>query len=109
MPMVAGIVSFGTHVYVHELEETTFSRVNVFRGSGDYSTSLVAAQLGLRSVSRHSHSEVPGASRYIVSLDKAEYQIEAALEALQVRFVAPELGSALVMENAAYNAWLILG
>jgi hypothetical protein len=82
----AGLVSFGTHVHVHELQEAPLSKVYVFRGTSDYSPNVVAAQLGFRAMARQQTAQATGmlATKFLVSLEQAEYQIESALESLQV-------------------------
>lgn len=45
---LVGIISFGTHVEVHELSATEISRSYVFNGKKEYTTSKVADMLGLR-------------------------------------------------------------
>ena len=45
---LVGIISFGTHVEVHELSQTDISRSYVFNGTKVYPTSKVADMLGLR-------------------------------------------------------------
>ena len=45
---LVGIISFGTHVEVHELSTTEISRSYVFNGKKEYTTSKVADMLGLR-------------------------------------------------------------
>ena len=81
-----GLISFGTHVHVHELQESALSRVFVFRGSMEYTSQTVATQLGLHTLSRQKakNGSLLSATKFLVSLDEAEYQIEAALESLQV-------------------------
>jgi protein transport protein SEC23 len=82
-----GLISFGTHVHVHELKEAPLSKVYVFRGTGDYSANAVAAQLGFRAMVRQQSNHLNGvlANKFLVSLEQAEYQVEAALDSLQVR------------------------
>ena len=45
---LVGIVSFGTHVEVHELSASEISRSYVFNGKKEYPTSKVADMLSLR-------------------------------------------------------------
>mgnify|MGYP002563806332 FL=1 len=45
---LVGIISFGTHVEVHELSSSDISRSYVFNGKKEYATSKVADMLGLR-------------------------------------------------------------
>ena len=46
---LVGIISFGTHVEVHELSSSEIARSYVFNGKKEYATSKVADMLGLRS------------------------------------------------------------
>jgi protein transport protein SEC23 len=79
-----GLVSFGTHIHVHELQHSTMPKVFVFRGTGDFTPSVIATQLGFKSMARQ-QQQLDGllASKFLVSLEEAEYQIEKALESLQ--------------------------
>lgn len=43
-----GLITFGTHVHVHELGYAECSKAFVFRGSKEYSSSNVMDQLGIR-------------------------------------------------------------
>lgn len=83
---LVGLISFGTHVHVHELQESAMSRVYVFRGSMEYTSQNVATQLGLHSLSRQKaqNGSLLTATKFLVSIDDAEFQIQAALESLQV-------------------------
>jgi hypothetical protein len=71
---------------VHELKESPLSKVYVFRGTGDYSGNAIATQLGVRASSSQpfSHRSETLKNKFLVPLEQAEYQIEAAIEALQV-------------------------
>ena len=57
---LVGIISFGTHVEVHELSTTEISRSYVFNGKKEYTTSKVADMLGLRG--NVMQSQVPSSS-----------------------------------------------
>lgn len=84
--LYSGLISFGTHVHVHELQDSPLTRVSVFRGSGDYSPSAVATQLGFHAAVRRDFAEKSTlAKKFLVSLQHAEYQVEAAIDSLQVR------------------------
>lgn len=89
----SGLISFGTHVHVHELQEAPLSKVYVFRGTGDYSANAIASQLGFRAMARQQPTHLNGmlANKFLVSLDQAEYQVEAAIASLQVRLTSPQL------------------
>lgn len=83
-----GLISFGTHVHVHELQATAMSKVYVFRGTGEYNPATIATQLGLRAAARaqqQAHSRFDGilATKFLVSLEEGEYEISSALEQLQ--------------------------
>lgn len=45
---LVGIITFGTHVEVHELSTSEISRSYVFNGKNEYPTSKVTDMLGLR-------------------------------------------------------------
>lgn len=45
---LVGIISYGTHVEVHELSSSEIARSYVFNGKKEYVTSKVADMLGLR-------------------------------------------------------------
>lgn len=85
-----GLITFGTHVHVHELQQSSMSKVYVFRGTADFTPATIAAQLGFRAVARSQQAGqntggVEGmlASKFLVALDDAEYAITDALENLQ--------------------------
>ena len=42
-----GLITYGTHVHVHELGFTECAKSYVFRGSKEYTPASVAEQLGL--------------------------------------------------------------
>ena len=73
-------------MHVHELQQAPLSKVCIFRGTGEYTPSAVASQLGFRSLARQQglHQDSMLASKFLVSLEQAEYQINAALDSLQV-------------------------
>lgn len=73
-------------MHVHELQEAPLSKVYVFRGTGDYSSNAVASQLGFRATARQQPTHLTGmlANKFLVSLEHAEYQVEAAIASLQV-------------------------
>lgn len=56
---LVGIISFGTHVEVHELTQTEISRSYVFNGTKEYPTSKVADMLGLRGSVAQAQVEFP--------------------------------------------------
>ena len=62
--VIVGIISFGTHVEVHELSTTEISRSYVFNGKKEYTTSKVADMLGLRG--NVMQSQVSSSSSYIL-------------------------------------------
>lgn len=73
-------------MHVHELQDAPLSKVYVFRGTGDYSANAIASQLGFRAIARQQPAHPTGmlANKFLVSLEDAEYQIEAAIASLQV-------------------------
>ena len=93
-----GLVSFGTHVHVHELQATIIPKVYVFRGTGEFNPAAVAGQLGFRAMAR---SQAPGgaqqgqghdgmlAARFLVKLEDGDLEITNALDGLQVDAYAP--------------------
>ena len=62
---LVGIISFGTHVEVHELSTTEISRSYVFNGKKEYTTSKVADMLGLRGNVMQSQVSSSSSSSYI--------------------------------------------
>lgn len=67
-----GLVTFGTHVHVHDLTQSDITKTYVFRGSGTFTTQRVAAQLGLNRV----RPDAPHpALRFLVPLAQAEFQV----------------------------------
>lgn len=47
-----GLITYGTHVQVHELGFTECAKSYVFRGSKEYSVTAVAQQLGISGAAR---------------------------------------------------------
>jgi protein transport protein SEC23 len=93
-----GLITFGTHVHVHELQQSSMSKVYVFRGTGDFSPSAIASQLGFRAVARSQQNHPAGqaaqldgmlATKFLVSLEEAEYEISNALDNLQTDAYPP--------------------
>ena len=93
-----GLITFGMHVHVHELQHTAMSKVFVFRGTGSYKPSDIATQLGFRAVAR-TQQQQPGAQphqmdgilamNFLVSLEDGEYEISNALDQLQTDAYPP--------------------
>lgn len=82
-----GLVTFGTHVHVHELGFTECSKCYVFRGSKEYSSTQIAEQLGLRTAARQG---APGAAAaavpargFLMPFGECEFTLTTALEELQ--------------------------
>ncbi|RCI13966.1 hypothetical protein L249_8072 [Ophiocordyceps polyrhachis-furcata BCC 54312] len=88
---LVGLITFGTMVQVHEIGYEGCAKSYVFRGSKDYSTKQVQDMLGLSSpVMRPGLQAQPGrhapggsASRFLLPVQQAEFQLTKALESLQ--------------------------
>lgn len=101
---LVGLVTFGTHVHVHELGfGGDCPRVYVFRGSKEYTPAAIQDQLGLASAaaqrrgappspSKHPigaaagggpNVNLPGGGRFILPLSECEFVIGQAVEELQ--------------------------
>jgi protein transport protein SEC23 len=94
---LVGLVTFGTHVHVHELGFAECPKAYVFRGSKDYAPAAVQEQLGLGGGAAaggpRGRGPVPppgGAppapgrgNRFILPLAEVEFTLTAALEDLQ--------------------------
>ena len=80
-----GLVTFGTHVHVHELMQSDIPKAYIFRGNGDYTATAVAAQLGVTRVARAGGmgSQSSAGSRFLVPLGECEFQVSQALEDIQ--------------------------
>jgi protein transport protein SEC23 len=87
---LVGLLSFGTHVHVHELQASGsgISKVYVFRGTGAFTPNTIALQLGFKAVARQKDASNGFlATKFLVSLED-EFQIETALDSLQRRTTA---------------------
>lgn len=92
-----GLVTYGTHVHVHELGFSECAKSYVFRGSKEYTPEQVAEQLGLAnravqptrlggppgSAPVANGGAVPTAGRFVVPLTDCEFQISGVLDELQ--------------------------
>jgi protein transport protein SEC23 len=98
-----GLVTFGTHVHVHELGFAECPKAFVFRGTKDYSPAQVQEQLGLHSQAAQRRAGpasplkggVPGGrpgNRFILPLSECEFAVGQALEELQ-RDAFPAVGA----------------
>jgi len=98
-----GLVTFGTHVHVHELGFENCPKSYVFRGNKEFTTQQIKDQLtlgggALRQVNGR-HPAHPGApanaaaamptSRFLVPLSECEFQLTAILEELNRDAFAP--------------------
>ena len=98
-----GLVTFGTHVHVHELGFENCPKSYVFRGNKEFTTQQIRDQLtlgggALRQVNGR-HPAQPGApanaaaamptSRFLVPLSECEFQLTAILEELNRDAFAP--------------------
>ncbi|KAF4591521.1 protein transporter SEC23 [Ophiocordyceps camponoti-floridani] len=88
---LVGLITFGTMVQVHEIGYEGCAKSYVFRGSKDYSTKQVQDMLGLLSPtmrpgmqSQQGRQAAGGsASRFLLPVQQAEFQLTKALESLQ--------------------------
>ena len=84
---LVGLVTFGTHVYVHELGFQDFPKTYVFKGSKVYTPGAVHEQLGLL----HQHQGGAGRGQqpmsrkgaFLMPFGECEFVLSAALEDLQ--------------------------
>ena len=97
-----GLVTFGTHVQVHELGFSELAKSYVFQGAREYSPSAVASQLGLGGgpppgMTRGGPGAAPeaasqhrsGGARFIVPLSECEFTLNNALDELSRDAFAP--------------------
>mmetsp|Transcript_23676 Transcript_23676/g.51683 ORF Transcript_23676/g.51683 Transcript_23676/m.51683 type:complete len:755 (-) Transcript_23676:203-2467(-) len=83
---IVGLITFGTHVQVHELGFTECSRSFIFRGSREAGMQAITDQLGLRAAQgqpRGAGAAPPAANRFLVPLAECEFQLSNVLEELQ--------------------------
>lgn len=87
---LVGLVTFGTHVHVHELGFQEFPKSCVFKGSKEYSPGAIQEQLGVHA--RRAAAAAAGApgqpgqassSSFVLPLGECEFVLSAALEDLQ--------------------------
>lgn len=84
-----GLVTYGTHVHVHELGFTECSKAYVFRGSKEHTSQHVVEQLGLSRASQRpgqpGQAPTPTAAnrRFLLPLGECEFTINNVLEELQ--------------------------
>lgn len=96
-----GLVTFGTHVHVHELGFSECPKAYVFRGTKDYAAAQVQEQLGLHSQAAQRRGAGPGSpqkgggggpapvpgsrpgNRFILPLSECDFAVNQALEELQ--------------------------
>lgn len=93
-----GLVTFGTHVHVHEIGFSECPRAYVFRGSKDYSAAQVQEQLGLHSQAAQRRAgpasplkagPAPGGvaprpgNRFVLPLADCEFMVTKTLDELQ--------------------------
>lgn len=87
---LVGLVTFGTHVHVHELGFPECPKAYVFKGSKEYTSAAVQEQLGLSGGVRpgQQHPQHPPAgsgrgNRFVLPISDCEFVLTAALEDLQ--------------------------
>lgn len=78
---LVGLVTFGTHVYVHELGFQEFPKTFVFKGSKEYTAGNMHEQLGLLHGGRGQQANRKGS--FLMPLGECEFILSAALEDLQ--------------------------
>eukprot|EP00803_Ostreobium_quekettii_P006628 evm.model.scf_2332.2 EVM.evm.TU.scf_2332.2 scf_2332:5133-14745(+) len=100
---LVGLVTFGTHVQVHELGFEECAKSYVFRGSKDYTPEAIAEQLGLGRGGAAPRRPGPGppppsaaangggpqGGRFLVPYGECEFQISGVLDELQEDAFAP--------------------
>jgi protein transport protein SEC23 len=89
---LVGLITYGTMAQVHEIGYTECAKSYVFRGSKDYSAKQVQEMLGLLNPTlRPGMQPQPGrlgapagpASRFLLPVQQAEFQLTKVLEGLQ--------------------------
>ncbi|KAI5301240.1 GTPase-activating protein S23 [Ascosphaera atra] len=124
---LVGLITYGTMVQVHELGYTECPKSYVFRGSKDYAAKQIQEMLGLLAPSLRNPGAAPmmpgrapaapPASRFLLPVAQADFQITNVLEQLQkdpwpvagdkrsLRCTGPALSVAVgLMETAFQNA-----
>mmetsp|Transcript_10397 Transcript_10397/g.29602 ORF Transcript_10397/g.29602 Transcript_10397/m.29602 type:complete len:756 (+) Transcript_10397:156-2423(+) len=83
-----GLVTFGTHVHVHELGCQAMARSYVFKGSKEYQPQEVQGALRLGPSSRQAgqqpQQQAQPPNRFILPFSECEFQLNSVLEELQV-------------------------
>jgi len=85
---LVALVTFGTHVHVHELGFQEISKSYIFKGSKEVSFQQVWEQLALRSPGTGGRgaaplAKAPGVERFLAPLADCEFQLTSTLEDLQ--------------------------
>mmetsp|Transcript_41862 Transcript_41862/g.80026 ORF Transcript_41862/g.80026 Transcript_41862/m.80026 type:complete len:762 (-) Transcript_41862:93-2378(-) len=101
---LVGLITFGTHVQVHELGFQECAKSYIFRGSKEVSAQQIADQLAVRPASMQQRGAGPvakappaqGLGRFLVPLSECEFQLSSILEELQ-----PDAFPALTEHRAA--------
>ena len=78
---MVGLVTFGTHVYVHELGFQEFPKTYVFKGTKEYTPGAVHEQLGLLHGARGQQTNKRG--NFLMPMGDCEFVLSAALDDLQ--------------------------
>jgi len=101
---LVGLVTFGTHVHVHELGFTDCPKSYVFRGNKEFTTQQIKDQLSLGGGNRQMNGRHPNGvaagpgsgaapmpigSKFLVPLGECEFQLTAILEELNRDAFAP--------------------
>lgn len=88
-----GLITFGTHVHVHELGFSGCPKSYVLRGSKEYSAAQIKDQLGLtlrvpkvgaQGPTSHLDPSTAGLGKFVVPLGDCEFILTSILEDLQV-------------------------
>lgn len=79
---LVGLITYGTHCYVHELGFSAMSKSHAFRGNKEVKPSAVSAQLGIapRGDPRASNPHSSGARRFILPLSGCDYMLSTILD-----------------------------
>ena len=86
---LVGIISYGSAVYVHEMQPSDIPRCVMFRGSRETSKSDIGSALAIG----HTRSTAPAgglpANAYFVPLSVCSFVVESILEGLRPEMPAP--------------------
>lgn len=86
---LVGLITFGTHVQVHELGFQECAKSYIFRGGKEVTMQAIVDQLGIRPAGAQQRggpagaTPQPGINRFLVPLADCEFQLSNILEELQ--------------------------